>query len=89
MNKISLFDYDHLMDLSEMDLTVKERVNMYCHQCCCFQSTEVKACDSKDCPLWVLKEKWYKIPRKSSMTDEQRKAASERMKKMQQDKKMK
>ena len=49
-----------------------------CLDCCCDQREEVKLCPAKDCPLWPYR--MGKNPnRKRTMTDEQRKAAAERL----------
>ena len=49
-----------------------------CLDCCCGDRSEVKECPSKDCPLWQFR--LGKNPnRAKSMSEEQRKAASERL----------
>ena len=49
-----------------------------CLDCCYDQREEVKLCPAKDCPLWPYR--MGKNPnRKRTMTDEQRKAAAERL----------
>lgn len=58
-----LYDYNKLTDFTDINLTPKAAILFKCHECCCFDGKEVKACKSKDCPLYKLKEKWYKIPR--------------------------
>ena len=66
MKRMKLYDYDHLIDFTDVELTPKEAILFKCHECCCFQGTEVKACDSRDCALWKFKEKWYRNPHKPS-----------------------
>ena len=52
-----------------------------CLDCCCGQANEVKLCTCKDCPLYAFR--FGKNPYNTrQLTDEQRKAASERMKKV-------
>lgn len=51
-----------------------------CLDCCCDQREEVKLCPAKDCPLWQFR--LGKNPNRSRhMTDEQKRAAVERLKK--------
>lgn len=64
MGKFKLCDYNHLMDFSDIDMTAKEAICAKCHECCCFQATEVKQCKQTDCALYKFKEKWYKIPKR-------------------------
>lgn len=82
MKKFRLADYnDVIEDWSVYEnLTPRERILAYCHQCCCYQSTEVKLCPAKSCPLWDFKEKYYRSPRHSGMSEDKRKEASIRMK---------
>ena len=72
--KFDLVDYNGIVeDFTQYDFTVKELVNMKCHECCCYEGQEVKRCDSKSCPLYPLKIKWYKPPRrKREYTEEER-----------------
>ena len=80
--KFRLVDYNDIInDWSEYEeLTAKEAIVAYCHQCCCYQSTEVKLCPAKSCPLYLFKEKWYKTPKKMSFTEEQLAKKREQMK---------
>ena len=49
-----------------------------CLDCCCGDRNEVKGCPVKDCPLWAFR--LGKNPyRARTLTDEQRKAAAERL----------
>lgn len=81
--QFKLVDYNDIVnDWSEYEeLTPKEAILAYCHQCCCYQPKEVKLCPAKCCPLWTFKEKWYRTPHKMSLTDEQKQMRSETMKK--------
>lgn len=55
-------------------------IRIKCLDCCCGQSNEVKLCPTEDCALWPYR--FGKNPyRKREMTDEQRRAAAERLKK--------
>lgn len=73
--KFDLIDYnDYVEDFTEYDFSPKELVVMKCHECCGYQSNEVKLCPAKGCPLYPLKLKWYKAPkRKRELTEERRK----------------
>lgn len=52
-----------------------------CLDCCCGQSPEVGQCTSSQCPLWAFR--YGKNPyHKRVMSEEQRAAASERMKRV-------
>ena len=63
--KFDLVDYNDIVDdFTQYDFTTKELVVMKCHECCCYEASEVKQCDAKSCPLYPLKIKWYKIPRR-------------------------
>lgn len=49
-----------------------------CLDCCCGRRAEVKECPAKTCPLW--RYRLGKNPNRArNMTDEQRKAAAERL----------
>lgn len=51
-----------------------------CLDCCCGQSNEVKLCPVENCALWQFR--FGKNPyRKREMTEEQRQASAERLKK--------
>ena len=80
--KFSLIDYNNVVeDFTQYDFSVKELVCFKCHECCCYDSAEAKRCDLKSCPLYPLKAKWYKIPRRRrQLTEEERKKRSETMK---------
>ena len=79
--KFDLVDYNGIVeDFTEYDFTTKELVVMKCHECCCYQSTEVKQCDAKSCPLYPLKIKWYKRPkRKKEYSEDERLQLLKRM----------
>ena len=84
MKKFKLVDYNKpIKDWTEYEpLTAKQAILATCYDCCAYQSTEVKLCPSKECQLWLFKEKWWKTPRQINLTEEQRKEFSERMKAM-------
>jgi len=77
MRNFKLYDYNQLMDFTDIEMTAKEAICAKCHECCCFQATEVKKCKQTDCALFKFKEKWYKIPMKIS--DEVRNKRKENM----------
>lgn len=49
-----------------------------CLDCCCESYQEVKECTVKKCPLWDFR--FGKNPFRKQMSEEQRKAAGERLK---------
>ena len=63
---MKLYDYNKLIDFTNVELTPKEAIIFKCHECCAFDSTEVKGCNNKMCALFKYKQKWYKTPRKFS-----------------------
>lgn len=63
-------------------MTRAEAIKEKCLDCCCGQRNEVYKCTAEKCPLWRYRTgKDEQSDRKSNMTDEQRKAAGERLKK--------
>ena len=69
-----------------MATTPLKAIREKCLDCCVGQSGEVKMCPAEDCPLWPFR--FGKNPyRKREMTEEQKKAAGERMKKAREAKK--
>ena len=84
MKKFKLVDYNKpIKDWTEYEpLTAKQAILATCYDCCAYQSTEVKLCPSKECPLWLFKEKWWRTPIKMNLSDEQREKLRERMKAM-------
>lgn len=59
-------------------LTPTKAIRAKCLDCCCGQKDEVKMCPAKECPLWPYR--MGKNPNRSrTLTEEQRKAASERL----------
>lgn len=64
-----LYNYTDTIDFSDYELTPKEAILAKCYDCCCYQGVEVKACTSKNCPLFKFKEKWFKLPRKRNEND--------------------
>jgi hypothetical protein len=61
-------------------LSSLKSIRKYCLWCCCETVTEVKLCPKKDCALYPYR--LGKSGRVSKMTEEQRKAMSERMRKL-------
>lgn len=62
----------------EKSITPIKAIKAKCLNCCCGQREEVKLCPVKDCPLWQFR--LGKNPNRSrNMTDEQKRAASERL----------
>ena len=61
-----------------MEKSPLKAIRAKCLDCCCGQASEVKNCPSKRCPLWEYR--FGKSGRTRSMTDEQKQAASERLK---------
>lgn len=51
-----------------------------CLRCCCDSVKEVELCPIEACPLWPFRMGKNPYRKKTELTDEQRKAASERMK---------
>lgn len=62
-------------------------IRLKCLDCCCGQSNEVQMCPCKDCPLWryrfgyEIDENGNRVKSKE-LTEEQKKAAAERLKKV-------
>lgn len=52
-----------------------------CLDCCCDQSNEVKLCPAEDCPLWPFRMGKNPFRQKRILTDEQKAAAAERLRK--------
>lgn len=62
----------------EKSITPIKAIKAKCLDCCCGQREEVKLCPVKDCPLWQFR--LGKNPNRSrNMTEEQKRAASERL----------
>lgn len=59
-------------------LTPLQAVRRYCMQCCCDSSYEVRLCPSQSCPLYPFRL-GHNPSRKMDLTEEQRKAAGERL----------
>lgn len=60
-------------------MSVLKDVRLHCIDCCCGVASEVKNCEIKDCHLW--KYRMGKDPsRTRRMTEEQKQAATERLK---------
>lgn len=53
-----------------------------CIDCCCNNQNEVSLCTAKDCPLWHFRSGHNPYRTKRELTEDQRKAAAERLAKM-------
>lgn len=62
--------------------TPMKAIRAKCLDCVCFQKEEVKKCTMSDCPLHPYRLGKNPYLPKREMTDEQREAARERMKKL-------
>lgn len=71
-----------MKNTSENEITNPiKAIRAKCLDCCCSNAVEVKLCPASDCPLHAFrmgKNPFHKL----NLTDEQRKAISERMRKM-------
>ena len=67
--------------MEEKRITPMKAIRLKCLDCCCGSSKEVELCPCENCPLYLFRfgKKTYL---KQTLTDEQRKERSERMKKM-------
>jgi len=86
--KFKLNDYkEQINDWTQFkDLSLKEAIMAKCMDCCCYQKEEVKLSPCNSCPLYMFKEYLFnkndlfeKNPFKRNMSDENKKAAAERM----------
>ncbi len=69
---------DKMDDNKETATTPIKAIKAKCLDCCCGQREEVRECPVKECPLWTFR--LGKNPNRArNMTDEQRKAAAERL----------
>lgn len=59
-----LSEYNDRQDFSQVEITPKEAILAKCYECCCWDGSEVLACNIKHCPLWLFRKKWFKIPRR-------------------------
>lgn len=59
-----------------------------CIDCCAGQVGEVRLCTAEDCPLWPFRFGKNPFSGRREMTDEEKEAASERLKKAREAKKM-
>lgn len=57
-----------------------------CLDCCCGQINEVKSCSAIDCPLYYFRFGKNPFRTKRVLTDEQREAAAERLRKAREEK---
>lgn len=65
-------------DNDDNKMTPIKAIKAKCLDCCCGQREEVRECPAKTCPLWQFR--LGKNPNRArNMTDEQRKAAAERL----------
>ena len=62
-------------------LTPVKAIRAYCLGCSCGSAAEVRLCPVKNCELYRYRE-GHNPNRKSAMSEEQRKAASERMRRL-------
>lgn len=68
-------------------LSRAKAIRAKCLDCCCYQANEVKLCPCKDCPLWCYRlghevdEEGNRVKHRE-MTEEQKAASAERMRKM-------
>lgn len=68
-------------------LNKTKAIRAKCLDCCCYQANEVKLCPCKDCPLWCYRlgyevdEEGNRVKHRE-MTEEQKEANAERMRKM-------
>ena len=64
---------------NETKTTPVKAIKAKCLDCCCGDRNEVKECTAKDCPLWSFR--LGKNPNRAPrvLTEEQRKAAGERL----------
>lgn len=59
--------------------TPLKQIRLYCLQCVCGSSHEVKLCHIKDCPLWNFRFGTNPYRTKRQYTDEQKEAMKERL----------
>lgn len=58
---------DIIEDWSEYEeLRPADFVRAMCHQCCCYQHSEVVLCQSKCCPLWLPRIRYYKLNKRKT-----------------------
>lgn len=60
-----------------------------CLDCCCYDKNEVKLCTAKNCPLWEFRLGKNPYRKRKEMSEEQKAAASERLRKFWQEKRIK
>lgn len=62
VKKFNLQEYnDYVPDFSVYGkLRPSMAIKAKCKECCCYQTKEVILCQSKSCPLWPLKEYYYR-----------------------------
>ena len=76
------------MDIDDSKtMTPIKAIKAKCLDCCCGQREEVKLCPVEDCPLWAFRLGKNPNRKRREMTDEQRKAAAERLAKAREAKK--
>ncbi len=64
--------------LFEIDLTPRKAIKAFCLECMCWVQREVPNCTAKNCPLFP-----FRMGDAHSMSEETKKATSERMKERQ------
>lgn len=83
-NKITLRDYNSLVDLSRANLTPRQAILFKCRECCGFEWGEARACDSKTCALWQISRRYMNKQARTikPMTEEQKEAMIQRLTRM-------
>ena len=59
--------------------TLKKAIQAKCMDCSCYNSTEVRECIVKTCPLYAFRNGKNPYRKKRMMSDEQKQAAAERL----------
>ena len=64
-----------LESISRIGTAPMKAVRLYCYQCSGYSHAEVRACECRDCPLFVLK--WNRNKRKAERKDLENKGVTE------------
>lgn len=75
------------MDEHEVIRSPLRAIKANCLECCCGQQNEVKLCTCSTCPLYPFRLGRNPFVKKRVMTEEQRAAAAERLRKAREDQK--
>lgn len=59
--------------------SMKDAIRLKCLDCCCYQFNEIKACTITNCPLYPFRN--GRNPFKRELTEEEKKALTERLRK--------